>query len=100
MLKEEMQESNFEPRYPFGHRPSKAEAQWKRQKSFRERSTQIDELTKYNGLEKIKQHFLDIKFKTDLSRGQGRSSKERYHVVLQGGPGTGKITYFCLMGGP
>lgn len=86
---------------PFGNHPSNAETQWARQRRFGEENTQIDELMKFKGLEEIKQQFLDIKYKADISRQQGRSSKDKYHVVFQGSPGqVSYCTHFNLLGQP
>ncbi|KAL4987922.1 P-loop containing nucleoside triphosphate hydrolase protein [Aspergillus falconensis] len=53
----------------------------------------LDELMQHEGLEEVKQHFLDIKSKVDICKKQGRDLKsERFNIVLQGNPGTGKTT--------
>lgn len=50
----------------------------------------LDELMQYEGLEEIKQQFLDIKSKVDVCKEQGRAlDSERFNVVFQGNPGTG-----------
>ncbi|KAH8801454.1 ATPase, AAA family protein [Xylogone sp. PMI_703] len=47
----------------------------------------------YQGLEEVKQQFLDIKTKVDICNKQGRDlSEHRFNIVFQGNPGTGKTT--------
>ena len=63
-----------------------------------ETSQVLDELMKYQGLEEVKQQFLDIKSKVDVCKEQdpdgnlNRLSSERFNIVFQGNPGTGKTT--------
>lgn len=53
----------------------------------------IDELMRYEGLEEVKQQFLDIKSKVDVCKNQRRDLKqERFNIIFQGNPGTGKTT--------
>ncbi|RSM09364.1 hypothetical protein CEP52_004209 [Fusarium oligoseptatum] len=52
----------------------------------------------YQGLEEVKQRFLDIKSKVDVYKEQdpdgelNRLKSERFNIVFQGNPGTGKTT--------
>lgn len=56
-------------------------------------STPLDELMEMIGLEEVKQEFLSIKSKVDLTTRQGTSLKsERYSCSMLGNPGTGKTT--------
>ncbi|KAI1472028.1 P-loop containing nucleoside triphosphate hydrolase protein [Daldinia caldariorum] len=53
----------------------------------------LDELMKLEGLEEVKQMFLDILTKVEICKKQGRDlKKERFNIVFQGNPGTGKTT--------
>ena len=57
----------------------------------------IDELMCYEGLEEVKHQFLDIKSKVDVCKNQERDlKKERFNIVFQGNPGTGKHATFHL----
>lgn len=56
-------------------------------------STPLDELMEMIGLEEVKQEFLSIKSKVDLTTRQGTSLKsERFSCSMLGNPGTGKTT--------
>lgn len=45
----------------------------------------------YEGLEDVKQQFLDIKSKVDIYKEQGLNLRsERLNMVFQGNPGTGE----------
>ncbi|TRX93753.1 hypothetical protein FHL15_005429 [Xylaria flabelliformis] len=74
----------FEPTY------SSAKQEWiDRKTRGSETNTILDELMEYEGLEQVKQQFLDIKSKIDISKEQGRQlSSERFNIVFQGNPGT------------
>ncbi|KAI0546688.1 P-loop containing nucleoside triphosphate hydrolase protein [Xylaria curta] len=53
----------------------------------------IDELMRLEGLEEVKQMFLDILSKVEIYKEQGKDlKKERFNIVFQGNPGTGKTT--------
>ncbi|KAI1462797.1 P-loop containing nucleoside triphosphate hydrolase protein [Annulohypoxylon moriforme] len=79
---------------PFKDEPSKAIQEWNKRKSQHgEANTVLDVLMEYQGLEEVKQQFLDIKSKVDCCKEQGRDIKsERFNIVFQGNPGTGKTT--------
>lgn len=79
---------------PFEHKPPEAAREWERRKQEHgETSDVIDELMRLEGLEDVKNQFLDIKSKVDLCNEQGRDLKhERFHIVFQGNPGTGKYS--------
>ncbi|KAI2624972.1 P-loop containing nucleoside triphosphate hydrolase protein [Hypoxylon sp. NC1633] len=47
----------------------------------------------YEGLEQVKLQFLDLKSKIEICKEQGRPlNTERFNIVFQGNPGTGKTT--------
>ncbi|KAL6820788.1 P-loop containing nucleoside triphosphate hydrolase protein [Trichoderma camerunense] len=73
---------------------SNAFLEWEQRKNIHgEASDSIDELMRLQGLEGVKQHFLDIKSKIDICVEQRRSlNGQRYSAVFQGNPGTGKTT--------
>ncbi|KAL7931989.1 P-loop containing nucleoside triphosphate hydrolase protein [Trichoderma chlorosporum] len=77
---------------------SVAELEWDRRKKNGESSGALDELMKHQGLEEVKQHFLDIKSKVNICKKQDPDGErdvlklERFNVVFQGNPGTGKTT--------
>ncbi|KAK3983876.1 cbxX protein [Cladorrhinum sp. PSN332] len=79
---------------PFGPIKSDAAREWERRKrEHKEENDVMDELMGYVGLEDVKKQFLDIKSKVDICKEQGRKlNKERFNVVFQGNPGTGKTT--------
>lgn len=74
--------------------PSEAKADWEWQKTYyNSKSQEIDNLMAMVGLESVKEKFLDIKAKVDLSIRQNVDlSRERFGTVLLGNPGTGKTT--------
>ncbi|RTE83779.1 hypothetical protein BHE90_001583 [Fusarium euwallaceae] len=87
------------PNNPFKRKPSKAAQEWARRKRWDgEKSDVLDELMGYQGLEEVKQRFLDIKSKADVCKEQdpdgelNRLKSERFNIVFQGNPGTGKTT--------
>ncbi|KAK4220917.1 hypothetical protein QBC38DRAFT_449623 [Podospora fimiseda] len=76
---------------PFGMGNLSAEEEWNRRKrEFGVKSDVLDKLMTYVGLNEVKMQFLDIQSKVALCKEQGRLSKERFNVVFQGNPGTGK----------
>ncbi|KAI1207185.1 P-loop containing nucleoside triphosphate hydrolase protein [Annulohypoxylon truncatum] len=79
---------------PFGPTTSRASQEWIFRKLLDGETNQVlDMLMQYQGLEEVKQQFLDIKSKVDCCRDQGRDLKsERFNIVFQGNPGTGKTT--------
>ncbi|GJE92060.1 stage V sporulation protein K domain-containing protein [Phanerochaete sordida] len=74
--------------------PSKAEKEWKRQKTVEKvESESIDAIMEMTGLEEVKAQVLRIKAKIDTAERQGVSmSDEQFNIVLRGNPGTGKTT--------
>lgn len=76
---------DFEPKI------SRAQEEWEHRKTTNnEQNEFIDQLMQYEGLEQVKQQFLDIKSMIDISKQQGRRpSSQRFNVVFQGNPGTG-----------
>ncbi|KAL6827280.1 P-loop containing nucleoside triphosphate hydrolase protein [Trichoderma sp. SZMC 28015] len=83
---------------PLKRKESAAAQEWVRRKKYGEYSSALDELMEYQGLEEVKQHFLDIKSKVDIFREQDPDGtmniikSERFNTVFQGNPGTGKTT--------
>lgn len=77
---------------PFNFMPSTASQEWTRRKVLDDETNDVlDELMRYEGLEEVKQQFLDIKSKVDVCKEQGRDLKsERFNIVFQGNPGTGE----------
>ncbi|KAI0050262.1 P-loop containing nucleoside triphosphate hydrolase protein [Auriscalpium vulgare] len=73
---------------------SVSQQEWQRQKDMEGAdNTSIDAIMEMVGLEEVKAQVLAIKAKIDLGIRQGTSVKdERFNVVLQGNPGTGKTT--------
>ncbi|EHK47300.1 hypothetical protein TRIATDRAFT_171722, partial [Trichoderma atroviride IMI 206040] len=77
---------------------SAAAVEWDRRKQYGEESNALDELMQYQGLEEVKQFFLDVKSKVEICKEQDPDgtmnilSLERFNVVFQGNPGTGKTT--------
>ncbi|KAM0520573.1 hypothetical protein ACHAPE_002968 [Trichoderma viride] len=72
--------------------------EWNSRKNNGESCSALDELMQYQGLEEVKEHFLDIKSKVDIIKKQDPDGEmdvlklERFNVVFQGNPGTGKTT--------
>jgi hypothetical protein len=77
---------------------SAAAQEWNSRKHSGESSSALDELMQYQGLEEVKQHFLDIKSKVNICAKQDPDRKmnvlklERFNAVFQGNPGTGAHT--------
>ncbi|KAI0186841.1 hypothetical protein EV127DRAFT_500144 [Xylaria flabelliformis] len=69
---------------------SSAKQEWiDRKTRASETNTLLDELMEYEGLQQVKQQFLDIKSKINISKEQGRQlSSERLNIVFQGNLGT------------
>lgn len=78
--------------------PGSAQEEWEAMKSqFGARSDPLDTLMGMIGLESVKQEFLSIKSKVDVSvRQQISLSKERFGCTLLGNPGTGKNLHDLL----
>lgn len=75
---------------PFHQVLSYAAQEWEFRKRNGEENDVIDRLMEFQGLEEIKQQFLNIKSKIDICQGQGRDlAKERFSIVFRGNPGTG-----------
>ncbi|GAB7363399.1 hypothetical protein MBLNU230_g3676t1 [Neophaeotheca triangularis] len=79
---------------------SAARGDWEAQKTlFGADNKHLDELMDMIGLENVKEDFLDLKAKVDLTVRQGVDlSKERFGVSLLGNPGVGKTTVARLYG--
>lgn len=73
---------------------SAARDDWEHQKEMEGATNEhLDELMAMVGLENVKEAFLEIKAKVDLTVRQGTSlAKERFGASLLGNPGTGKTT--------
>ncbi|KAM0265171.1 hypothetical protein ACHAQJ_000324 [Trichoderma viride] len=75
-----------------------AAEEWDLRKEHGESSSALDELMQFQGLEEVKRQFLDIKSKVDICKEQDPEGEmdilklERFSVVFQGNPGTGKTT--------
>lgn len=80
------------PDSPFGQTRSHAAEEWAdRKKRYNKTSETLDKLMQYQGLERVKQQFLDMEFKVELSKAQGLDMRaERFNIVFEGNPGTGK----------
>ncbi|KAM6481008.1 P-loop containing nucleoside triphosphate hydrolase protein [Trichoderma sp. SZMC 28011] len=82
----------------FKRKESTAAQEWYRRKQRGEKSSALDELMEYQGLEEVKQHFLGVKSIVEICKEQDPDgtmnvlSLERFNVVFQGNPGTGKTT--------
>ncbi|KAF2813185.1 P-loop containing nucleoside triphosphate hydrolase protein [Mytilinidion resinicola] len=74
--------------------PPPSTVDWEYQKKFEgARNDALDALTGMIGLEDVKQQFLSIKAKVDVTTRQGVPLKtERFGAALLGNPGTGKTT--------
>ncbi|KAL6802265.1 P-loop containing nucleoside triphosphate hydrolase protein [Trichoderma sp. SZMC 28012] len=86
------------PKNPLEQKVSAAAHEWGRRKQQGEKSSVLEKLMQYQGLEEVKQYFLDIKSKVDIWKEQDPDgtmnvlSLERFNVVFQGNPGAGKTT--------
>ncbi|KAA8895568.1 P-loop containing nucleoside triphosphate hydrolase protein [Sphaerosporella brunnea] len=78
----------------FVPKSSAAGKEWERQKRIDHADdAAIDRLTSMIGLEEVKWQFLDIKDKVQTCKLQKTDLKdERFNIVFQGNPGTGKTT--------
>lgn len=80
----------------FKRKESTAAQEWYRRKQRGEKSSALDELMEYQGLEEVKQHFLGVKSIVEICKEQDPDgtmnvlSLERFNVVFQGNPGTGE----------
>lgn len=74
--------------------PEDAKAEWEQLKRLEgASSTPMDDLMEMIGLEEVKQKFLSIKAKVDLTLRQNTSlASERFSCSMLGNPGTGKTT--------
>lgn len=74
--------------------PSKSEVEWERHKNTSGESDEtIDRIMAMIGLEHVKDQVLVIKAGIDTKKRQNASFKqERFNIVLQGNPGTGKTS--------
>ncbi|RFU74458.1 stage v sporulation k [Trichoderma arundinaceum] len=80
---------------PFGRKNSDAAKEWQlRKQNYGEESDALDELMTYQGIEDVKQQFLDIYSRCEIRKKQFPSWKkgERLNMIFQGNPGTGKTT--------
>lgn len=79
----------------FKRKESAAAWEWDQRKQRGEVSSVLDKLMQYQGLEEVKQHFLDVKSKVEICKEQDPDgtmnvlNSERFNVVFQGNPGTG-----------
>lgn len=83
----------IDPHYrPFEQKRSLAEEEWQRRKTEDgAENDAIDELMKLIGLEEVKEQVLAINARVAICELQGIDpSNERFNVVFQGNPGTGK----------
>lgn len=94
------------PVNPLKRKVSAAAQEWSSRKNNGESSSALDELMQYQGLEEVKQYFLDIKSKVDICDKQDPYRKinvlklERFNAVFQGSPGTGAhavISSCCVL---
>lgn len=72
---------------------SAAKQEWQRRKDEENaKNDAIDELMGLVGLEQVKEQVLAISAKVEICKLQKTDLKnERFHIVFQGNPGTGKI---------
>jgi predicted AAA+ superfamily ATPase len=83
--------SNLSCPNPFPIKKSAAEQEWEQLKLQGVKNPAIDKLMAMVGLENVKQQVLAIRSKAETCKLQGADlSKERFNVVFQGNPGTGK----------
>jgi AAA+ superfamily predicted ATPase len=75
-------------------KPSPSELEWDRQKRVENVFNEaVDSLMQMTGLEEVKTQFLKIKARIDTDIRRNTNMKdERFGVVMQGNPGTGKTT--------
>ncbi|KAI5797849.1 P-loop containing nucleoside triphosphate hydrolase protein [Peziza echinospora] len=80
---------------PFVERLSEATNLWNWQKSIYDTggNSEIDKLMELKGIEKVKLQILAINSKVQICKEQNKNlSRERFNIVFQGNPGTGKTT--------
>ncbi|KAJ7035057.1 AAA domain-containing protein [Mycena alexandri] len=82
------------PKSPAGVPKSASEEEWERQKRIEgATNAAIDEMMAMIGLEDVKAQVLKIKHKIDVVKRQNAQlNDERFNIVFQGNPGTGKTT--------
>lgn len=77
--------------------PEDARSEWEQLKKLEgARSDPLDELMRMIGLEDVKQEFLSIKSRVDLTTRQNTSlATDRFSCSMLGNPGTGKLPPYC-----
>ncbi|KAI5776929.1 P-loop containing nucleoside triphosphate hydrolase protein [Geopyxis carbonaria] len=81
------------PEKPFVVKKSLVYEKWQKQRKEENSKEPIEKLMKLIGLEKVKQQALDLVSKAKIAQRQGADIKrQRFNIVFQGNPGTGKTT--------
>jgi hypothetical protein len=79
------------PNNRFKGKASPAQEEWNRLKAQGFENSEIDELMEMVGLEEVKRQFIAMKIKVETCERQGTDlKKERFNIIFQGNPGTGK----------